>query len=252
MAERLGARLLGLGAYTSVVGLTVAMALRAVREGGRRLGIVPERACAAVVGASGTIGAACAELLAREVRQLILIGRRPDALAAVAGRARAAGHATVELATELSALRQAQLVVTVTSALDQVIAPEHLRTGAVVCDVARPRDVSRRVVEQRPDVLVIEGGMVAVPGQVDFGFDFGFPPGMAYACMAETIALALDQRYEPFTLGKQIRTAQVEEIDRLAERHGFRLGGLRSFERAVTDEQIDRVRARVALRGAEG
>jgi len=32
------------------------------------------------------------------------------------------------------------------------------------------------------------------------------------------------------------------EIARLAEKHGFRLGGFRSFERAVTDEYIERIK----------
>ncbi|MCL6624776.1 MAG: hypothetical protein K6T17_09215, partial [Fimbriimonadales bacterium] len=110
------------------------------------------------------------------------------------------------------------------------------------CDVARPRDVSRRVAEERPDVLVLEGGIVEVPGDVNFGFDFGFPPRMAYACMAETMILALENRPEPFTLGKKVSVAQVEEIRRLAEKHGFRLAGFRSFEKPVSEETIQRVR----------
>jgi fatty aldehyde-generating acyl-ACP reductase len=95
---------------------------------------------------------------------------------------------------------------------------------------------------QRNDLLVIEGGIVEVPGPVDFGFDFGFPPGKAYACMAETMILALEGRYESYTLGKDIKLERVQEIAQLAARHGFRLAGFRSFERAVTEEQIDRIR----------
>jgi predicted amino acid dehydrogenase len=68
-------------------------------------------------------------------------------------------------------------VITVTSSVHAVIEPKHLKPGAVVLDVARPRDVSRLVEDQRDDVLVIEGGMVEVPGNVNFNFDFGFPPG---------------------------------------------------------------------------
>jgi len=126
--------------------------------------------------------------------------------------------------------------------MESVIEPEHLRAGSVVCDVARPRDVSAKIASTRDDVLVIDGGMVDVPGLVDFHFDFGFPPGKAYACMAETIALALEGRFEDYSLGKQISRARVEEITAIAEKHGFRLSGFRSFERAVTDEMIDRVR----------
>jgi fatty aldehyde-generating acyl-ACP reductase len=117
-----------------------------------------------------------------------------------------------------------------------------LKPGAVVCDVARPRDVSRRVAEQRDDVLVIEGGMVEVPGNVDFHFDFGFPPGKSYACMAETMVLALEGRYEDYTIGKNISIEQALEIGEMAARHGFKLSGFRSFEKPVSEATINAVR----------
>jgi hypothetical protein len=65
---------------------------------------------------------------------------------------------------------------------------------------------------------------------------------MAYACMAETMALTLEQRYESYTLGKEVTLSQVQTIDKIAERHGFQLGGFRSFERAITDEEIARIK----------
>jgi fatty aldehyde-generating acyl-ACP reductase len=134
------------------------------------------------------------------------------------------------------------LILTVTSAIHDVIRPEYLQPGSVVCDVARPRDVSAMVAAARDDILVIDGGMVDVPGPVNFHFNFGFPPGKAYACMAETIALALHGRFEDFTLGKHLTRERVQDIDEIAKRHGFRLSGFRSFERGVTPQQIEMVR----------
>lgn len=262
LAEKLGARILGLGAFTSVVGdagitiarnldiavttgdaYTVAIAVEAVLEAGRLMGIDITQATAAVVGATGSIGSTCSELIARQVAGLLLIGRRPDALEAVRERCEA-GRAQLVTSTNLDGLSEADLILSVSSAVGAIIEPEHLKPGAVVCDVARPRDVSREVVRSRDDVLVIEGGMVEVPGPVDFHFNFGFPEGRAYACMAETMALALENRYEDYTLGKHIEIARVEEIGQIAARHGFRLSGLRSFEREVTSEQIAHVRQR--------
>jgi fatty aldehyde-generating acyl-ACP reductase len=270
MAEHLGAKLLGLGAFTSVVGdagitirqglaipvttgdsYTVAVAVMAVQQAARRMGIDLKNATAAVVGATGAIGSACAELLAEDVPQMVLIGRRVERLRQVGARVRAAG-AEASVTTEISALRQADLIIAATNVVEAIIMPGDLKPGSVVCDVARPRNVSRAVVEQRDDVLVIEGGMVEVPGaeRVDFHFDFGFPPRMAYACMAETMALALEGRYESFTLGKEIKIERVKEIAALAERHGFQLGGFRSFERAVGDDEIERIRYNARRRRA--
>lgn len=261
LAERLGARLLGLGAFTSVVGdggvtvakhlnipvttgdsYTVAVAVQASREAACRMQIDLPSAKAAVVGATGTIGSVCAELLATDVAEMILIGRRLNKLKEIEQRIRARGCSQVVCSTDLDDILQADLIITVTSALHTLIDPHHLKVGAVVCDVARPRDVSRQVAEQRDDVLVIEGGVIEVPGAVDFHFDFGFPPGMAYACMAETIILALEERYQNYTLGKTITIQQVQEMTDLARKHGFKLAGFRSFEQAVTDGQIARIR----------
>ncbi len=266
MAEGLGAGILGLGAYTSVVGdagitiadalqipvttgdsYTIDMAVQAVRQAAEQMDIRMGEARAAVVGATGAIGSVCAQMLAEEVAHLTLIGRREEALAAVRELCEEGGRADLDTSTGVDSIYDADLVLTVTSATTAVIEARHLKPGAVVCDVARPRDVSKQVAALRDDVLVIEGGMVEVPGPVDFHFDFGFPPRMAYACMAETMALALEGRYEDYSLGKQISRAQVREISEIARRHGFRLGYFRSFERGpVTAEHIAHVRERAA------
>lgn len=261
LAEKLGARILGLGAFTSVVGdggltvanhlnipvttgdsLTIATAVQAIKQAAAIMDISLQNATVAIVGATGAIGSVCGQLLAPEVKQVMLIGRQQEKLNQIAESVHQAGSNMVTTSTHINDLKEAHLIITVTSAIDTVIEPRHLRQGAVVCDVARPRDVSRQVVAQRPDVLVIEGGMVEVPGPVNFNFNFGFPPQMAYACMAETMALALEQRYESFTLGKDIQLSQVQTIDKIAARHGFKLGGFRSFERAVTDLEIAQIK----------
>ncbi len=269
LAERLGANILGLGAFTSVVGdagitiarsldvpvttgdsYTVSMAVDAIIEAARVMEIPLESATAAVVGASGTIGKVCAELLAEAVGELYLIGRREDALHAVRERISPRSKACLHVSTSMDVLSKAQLTLTVTSAVHDVIRPEHLQPGSVVCDVARPRDVSAMVAAARNDILVVDGGMVDVPGPVNFHFNFGFPEGKSYACMAETMALALEGRFEDYTLGKDISRERVDEITAIAKKHGFRLSGFRSFEREVTEDQIDFVRqnARKALK----
>lgn len=261
IAEDVGARILGLGALTSVVGdggvtiaerlniavttgnsYTVATAVEGAKRGAALMDTRLEEATVAIVGAAGSIGRTCALLMAKDAARIVLVGRNVERLHPVVEEARQWNpnvHATSNIA---EGLKDADVVITVTSAVDAVIEPAMLKRGSVVCDVARPRDVSVKVHQERPDVLVIEGGVVSVPGDVDFRFNFGFPLKTAYACMSETMMLALDGRYEPFTLGKEVSVAQAEEMQSLATRHGFHLAGFRSFERAVTDEHIAAVR----------
>jgi fatty aldehyde-generating acyl-ACP reductase len=255
LAASEGAGIVGLGAFTSVVGdggvtvagrspiavttgnsYTVASAIEGTLEALRSVGGRPDESVLAVVGATGSIGRTCATVLAPKFRRTLLVGRDQERTQSVADSIQGA-VATVDFAR----LTEADCIVTVTSSGD-VIQPDALMPGAVVCDVARPRDVSVAVARARKDVLVVEGGVVEVPGRPDLGFDFGFPPGTAYACMAETMMLALAGRYESFTLGKDVSVGQVEETQALAARLGFRLAGLRSFERAVDESTLAAVR----------
>jgi predicted amino acid dehydrogenase len=117
----------------------------------------------------------------------------------------------------------------------------------VVTDVARPLDLSRAEVESRPDVLVVESGEILLPGEVRMK-DIGLPPGVAYACLAETVALALEGRYESFTVGREIEWEKVKEIYRLGLKHGMRLAAIAGVNGVFSDDDIARVRA-LALAG---
>ncbi len=114
------------------------------------------------------------------------------------------------------ALREAQMVVIATSSAEEFITPEMLRHGAVVCDMSRPPNVSRRVEVERPDVLVLDGGVIEVPGKPWFGWDFGYEQGLAYACMSETMMLALERDYRDTSLG----TDSDAGLDAAAAGHG--------------------------------
>lgn len=260
-AAELGADIVGLGAFTAVVGdggvtiaknspipvttgnsYTVATAIEGTLKACAMLNVDLPNATLAVVGATGSIGRTCARMLGRKFGRVIVVGRdlaRTQAVAAELG----IGEPTIDI----DEIKKADVIITVTSSDAAVIQPEHLKPGAIVCDVARPRDVSTRVAKERPDVLVIEGGVVSVPGKPNFGFSFGFPPHTAFACMSETMMLALENRPESYTLGKDVSEEQVEEMLAMADKHGFELAGFRSFERAVDESTIDRVRkARLA------
>lgn len=269
LAERLGARIVGLGAFTSVVGdagitvaknvgiavttgntYTVATSLEGTRLAARLMGHDLKRSAVAVVGATGAIGSACARILARETNDLTLVARNGDNLQTLARRIVSETGLACRISTDVrAAVGRADVIVAVSGAATPVIEPTDPKPGAVVCDVARPRDVSARIARERDDVLVIDGGVVEVPGDnVQLNFRLGLPPRQVLACMAETMMLAMEGRYENFTLGRDISVAKIDEINRIADRHGFKLAGLRSFERALTEEQIAGVGSAAALR----
>jgi pentatricopeptide repeat protein len=260
MAERMGARIMGLGAFTSVVGdagitvaqksdigitsgnsLTVAATLEAAKRAVLLMGGRLDKGRAVVIGATGSIGSVCARLLAQAVGDVVLVAPRPERLLALKQQIEheTPGARVVATPHADAYLGDADLIITTTSALTgKVINVDKLKPGAVVCDVARPPDVKEEDARRRPDVLVIESGEILLPGQPDFGFDIGLPPGTAYACLAETALLTMEGKFEDYTLGRNIDIEKAKEMYRLMRKHGLELAGLRSFDRYITEADI--------------
>lgn len=269
-ARKLGAQVMGLGAFTKVVGdagVTVARkaslpittgnsysasgALWAAHEATERLGLVEVdddgrmHGKSMVVGATGAIGSVCARLLALASDELWLVSPETAKLLALKheieqGRPRSRVHVA---ATPNGHLGDMDLIVTATSgAGKRVLDITAVKPGCVITDVARPLDLSAEDVAKRPDVLVIESGEIELPGDVHMK-DIGLPPGVAYACLAETVVLALEGRFETYTVGRNIEWEKVKEIYRLGLKHGMRLAAISGVHGVFTDEDLDRIRS---------
>jgi predicted amino acid dehydrogenase len=266
-AAAAGAKIVGLGAFTKVVGdagvtvarrapipvttgnsLTIAATLETAKLTARRLGW-PDLAHgrALIVGATGSIGAVCSRLLAAAVRDVVLVSIEPERLVALRERIqRETPNARVEVDTSTQRwVSECDLIVTATSAFGQrVLDVSQCKPGAVILDVALPPDISAEEAAVRPDVLVVESGEVLIPGPVRFSFDIGLPAGVAYACLAEAALLAMEGRFECYTLGRDLAPDRVKEIYRLFRRHQFQIAPLRTFGAPLTAELIAEKNAR--------
>jgi hypothetical protein len=116
-----------------------------------------------------------------------------------------------------------------------------VKPGCVITDVARPLDLPPEEVAKRPDVLVIESGEIELPGDVKMK-NIGLPKGVAYACLAETIVLALEGRFENFTVGRAIEWEKVREIYKMGLKHGMKLAAISGVNGPFSDDDIARVR----------
>ncbi|NPV26462.1 MAG: aminotransferase class III-fold pyridoxal phosphate-dependent enzyme [Firmicutes bacterium] len=146
---------------------------------------------------------------------------------------------TVDLEVGLS---NADIVITATNATQTLINPPYLKSGAVVCDVARPPDVSKQVSQERDDVLILEGGLVELPEPVAFGQNLGYRNGLTLACLSETIMLCMEGEKRDFSVGHRIPLEHVEYLRVLANKHGFRVAELRTQLGEVTEADFARVR----------
>ncbi len=280
MAKRLGAQIMGLGAFTKVVGdagITVAKraplpittgnsysasgALWAANEATKRLGLVKVdkkgkvQGKAMVVGATGAIGSVCARLLAKAVIEIHLVAPETAKLLALKETIlKETPDAKIHLATSADSdkgLSEMDMIVTATSgAGKKILDIMKVKPGCVITDVARPLDIPASDVAKRPDVLVIESGEIELPGDVQMK-NIGLPKNVAYACLAETIVLALEGQFENFTVGRNIEWEKVKEIYSLGLKHGMKLAEISGVNGVYSDEDIQKVKTLAIEKRAE-
>jgi predicted amino acid dehydrogenase len=269
IAQKLGAQVMGLGAFTKVVGdagVTVAKraplpittgnsysasgALWAAHDAMLQLGVSEVdddgriKAKAMVVGATGAIGSVCSRLLALSSDELWLVSPETAKLLALKKELeRENPRAVIKVAAKPGDhLAEMDLIVTATSgAGKRVLDIMAVKPGCVITDVARPLDLSAEDVAKRPDVLVIESGEIELPGVVRMK-NIGLPANVAYACLAETVVLALEGRYETFTVGRNIEWEKVKEIYKLGLKHGMRLAVISGVNGPYSPGDIARIR----------
>jgi predicted amino acid dehydrogenase len=270
IARQLGAQIMGLGAFTKVVGdagATVARraplpittgnsysasgALWAARDALLRLRLLPPpkpdgkiAMKAMVVGATGAIGSVCARLLAMAADEVYMVSPETAKLLSVKESIlRETPDAKLFLSSRADKdIADMDVIVTATSgAGKKVLDIMRVKPGCVITDVARPLDLPPSEVAKRPDVLVIESGEIELPGTVEMR-NIGLPKNVAYACLAETIVLALEGKFESFTVGREIEWEKVREIYRLGLKHGMKLAAISGVNGPFTDADIERVR----------
>lgn len=269
MAKRMGAQIMGLGAFTKVVGdggatvirkadipvttgnsYSASGALWAAADAVRRMGLIKIekgkkiKGKTMVFGATGAIGSVCCRLLAKAFEEVYMVGRNTAKLLALK---RSILKETPDVKVHVSTrsdkyLADMDVIVTATSGAGKAILDiMKVKPGCVITDVARPLDLSPEDVAKRPDVLVIESGEIELPGNPEMK-NIGLPPKVAFACLAETIVLALEGRYEPFTVGRDIEWEKVREIYKMGLKHGMKLAAISGVNGVFTDEDIARVK----------
>lgn len=187
---------------------------------------------AGMAGSGGRAGTALTKDQPRRQREDI----HPDGKSG--GQPSAVARSPLEISIAFDkALPEADLVITATNSPRELLLPDHLKAGAIICDMSRPANVSPELSAMRPDVLVIDGGVIAIPGAPYLGWDFELKRGLAYACMAETMMLALEQRFQDTSIGPTLTWDDIHLLERLAAKHGFRVGPLHSFGQLITEER---------------
>ncbi len=240
LAEKMGVKLIGLGAFNSSVtnggtlllgktkvaitngnALTAAVTIRDVEILLRKNEISDQQAVIAIVGATGSIGQAIAKYFSeKNILELILIGKTPSHLADLEKNI---GHqhpkTNLSISTDLSKIQRADIIIVATASTDALIKSNQLKQNAIVYDVSQPRNTDPEIAAKRPDISTIDGGLISTPG-INYHFNLGLSRETAFACLAETMLLAAERTTENYSIGP-VEPNKIEQIKNIAKKYCF-------------------------------
>ena len=262
-----GAKISGLGGFTSIADgdqgrlvaekvpgmavssgntLTAMSAVDGVMRASELMGLDLSEATVAVVGAAGDIGTACCRFLISKVKRLILVSRFAFNLRQIAEELQAAGQAEVIVDSgKEKIVASADVVITAASAAAPIFNQGDFKPGAIVCDVGYPKNIYADYTAEKSEIFLFSGGLMESPSPVLMDYDTGLPdPKILYGCWSETIVLALEGRFESFSLGRgRIVPERMQLIWDLAIKHGFKPAPFFFGEKIWSADQISRIRA---------
>ncbi|MDC9588821.1 aminotransferase class III-fold pyridoxal phosphate-dependent enzyme [Xenorhabdus sp. XENO-10] len=134
----------------------------------------------------------------------------------------------IRIPQNISDIEHSDVIVCAANASEAFIPVDKIKRGGIVCDISVPHNLSDNDLINRPDIQILRGGIVQTPchDSLDPRVRAYLGEGQLYACMTETILLALEQYKGNFSYGN-ISAKQVLDIMAMAKKHHFTLSEIK-------------------------
>lgn len=211
----------------------------------------PSKIRVGIIGAAGGIGSGVAVLLAIsgfKKLTLIDIDKKSDMLRQHIIRLQQhSSDLNVDISHRVTNIQNCHIVIAATSAPEVVIRSADVQSGTILINDAQPSDISPEIIENRKDVLVIEGGVLHAPS-IDCRFNLGLATkNDIFSCLAETLIMTYRLADKHHSLGN-FSLELIDELKVDANKLGFRISIPQNTLGYISEKQIQEFATIMKLR----
>jgi len=260
-SEKLGAKLLGLGAFVPIVtehgaylrgkvkmsitngdAFSAVIAAKNVIRASELAGLDKKTCKLAIVGAAGFVGSMSSKLLLKYFSNVLLIDKNMAGLKDIFNQLKRTHPAmNISSSDNIYDINDADIILTVTNTPGAIVRSDHLKAGSIVIDAAQPRNVSVKVPRERQDVIVIESGVAEVEG-LKVNCDFGLKKdNEVYSCFAELLLLCWMKEYDEDHIDP-IPEEYVLKLWEISEKAGVKVADFRNITGFIDDSILKNLR----------
>jgi predicted amino acid dehydrogenase len=189
-----------------------------------------------LIGATSSVGRYAIEILSHFTCGMFITAHNEDKLGLMLTELPKEKKSKLHRPKDLeSVLDKVSIVIIASNRIPADFDLNKLNPGTVIFDASYPR-----LIFQRPanDLMIIDGVSIKSGNGINYNFDFGLPGGLCFPCMAEPMILALERKFNSYSLGKDFEPDKIREILRLGAKHGFEIATLTSREKVMAEEQM--------------
>ena len=155
--------------------------------------------------------------------------------------------------------KRGDLLIAATNATSSFLTSEYLKPGAIIIDDSFPKNVSRDVLKERDDIILLEGGASQLPKTVNVYAARHIPDLLdlsvsklisckqAYGCLCESFVLAANNHQGNYGLG-DADPALAKKIWHMGRKIGIANAVFQSYGFAVEEKRIENVKGIIRKR----
>ena len=259
-AEKIGVRMIGLGALTSSmtrggldiiehvsVGVTTGHAMTTyvvslnTKSIAEKMGYDLTHSSIAIVGAAGSIGSNTARFLAQSGAENFLFidtKYKTDLLYALRNEIEATyPKCRIKISNNIANVKDVRIIVTATNAHEEIVYSKYVSLGTIIVDDAQPTDIAADVM-QRQDVLVLEAGVLDVPGVV-VPINLGLHnTNDIFSCLAEVTCLVANGWSGHFSLGR-LKAELLQHVQILYTKYHCKQAQFQNYLKVYTQQELE-------------
>ncbi len=175
----------------------------------------------AIIGASSCAGSLCALKFSEYFSKIVLNGQDKNKLNKLSESVSLLGQCQPIIETDIHKAVESAKITIVFDELGGIVPfIKDFASGSIICDATLSKSI-HSILDQRKDIEIIKGGLVKLPYKTNLGLGNGFKNGLVYAAVAEVMLLLFSDKLVSYSLGENINIDKMEEIADLAVQYGF-------------------------------
>lgn len=244
--------------FTTGHAYTIANLYTIIKNVTKEVSLDLSKSVVAIVGAGGSVGSGVAKLISEnKIKEIKLIDRANMVSSVKLNKLKKIlqqinMNNRIKISKNIDDIKEADLIIAATNSPISLIESEHLKSGVVIIDDSFPKNVSRDILRERNDIILLEGGVTQMPklnidvsrhmpDLLDLSISKLISCSQAYGCLAETFILAALAHKGNYGLG-DADPALARDIMKKGKRLKFNNAVFQNYGFAVEESRIQRVK----------